>query len=117
MAILYLKRPIPDARFCNILVFNVYAPTSCADNRDKDMFYVELQLLTNSLPKNDMVIIGKNWNALVGHNIAAMTSIIGKYGIRIWCANEKLFRFAEQHKQHEVPIYLTNISYHMEFLE
>ncbi|VDN51633.1 unnamed protein product [Dracunculus medinensis] len=34
-----------------------------------------------SLPKHDMFIIGVDWNAHIGHNAAAMTPTIGKYGI------------------------------------
>ncbi|VDN59131.1 unnamed protein product [Dracunculus medinensis] len=60
-------------------------PTLSANDRDKEdkenKFYAELQLLTKSLPKHDMIIMGRDWNARVSHNAAAMTSTIGKYGI------------------------------------
>ncbi|VDN60699.1 unnamed protein product [Dracunculus medinensis] len=56
------------------------------DDRNKDKFYAELQLLIKSLSKHDMVVIEENWNARVGHNAAAM---IGKYGIGDRWANGK----------------------------
>lgn len=63
-------------------------------NHDKDKIYVELQLLTNSLPKYDMVIIGLDWNTHIDHGIAVMNSTIDKYdtGVRHWG------RFAEEHE-------------------
>ncbi|VDN52231.1 unnamed protein product [Dracunculus medinensis] len=73
-----------------------------ADDRDKDKFYAELQLLTKSLPKHDMIIIGGDWNARVNHNAMALT--IGKYCIADWCANgERLLRYAEEHE-----LFITN---------
>ncbi|VDN54660.1 unnamed protein product [Dracunculus medinensis] len=42
-------------KFCNI------SPTSSADDREK--FYAEIQLLTTSLSKGDMVIIEVDCNA------------------------------------------------------
>ncbi|VDN52125.1 unnamed protein product [Dracunculus medinensis] len=89
-------------KFCNISVISVYAPMLSADDRDKDKFYAELQLLTKSLPKHDIIIIGEDWNARImkqSHNAAAMTSAIGKYGIGDQCANgERLLRYAEEHE-------------------
>ncbi|VDN52975.1 unnamed protein product [Dracunculus medinensis] len=86
-------------KFCNISVITVYTPTLSADDRNKDKFYAELQLLTKSLPKHDMIIIGGDWNARVGHNAAAMISTIGKYGIGDRCANgERLLHYAEEYE-------------------
>ncbi|VDN53320.1 unnamed protein product [Dracunculus medinensis] len=93
-------------KFCNISVISVYAPTLSADDRDKDKFYAELQLLTKSLPKDDIIIIGGDWNARVGHNAAAMTSTIGKYGIGDRCANGERLRYAEEHE-----LFVTNICF------
>ncbi|VDN59102.1 unnamed protein product [Dracunculus medinensis] len=85
----------------SISVISVYTPTLSANDRDKDKFYAELQLLTKSLSKYDMIIIGGDWNARVGHNAAAITSTIGKYGIGYRCANgERLLRYAEKHEKH-----------------
>lgn len=57
-------------KFCNISVINVYAPILSVDDSDKDKFYAELQLQKISLSKYAMVIIVKDWNALVGHDVA-----------------------------------------------
>ncbi|VDN56976.1 unnamed protein product [Dracunculus medinensis] len=67
-------------KFCNISVISVYAPTLSADDLDKDKFYAELQLLTKSLPKHGH-----------SHNVAAMTSTTGKYGIVQRCVNDNAF--------------------------
>lgn len=44
-------------------------------------FYVELQLLTASLPRNDMVVIGGDWNVRAG--AIRINLVIGKYGIGV----------------------------------
>lgn len=71
----------PKGKFCNISVISVHAPILSADDRDKDNFYAELQLLRKSIPKRDMVIIVGDWNMGVDHNtVAVATSTIGKCG-------------------------------------
>ncbi|VDN53489.1 unnamed protein product [Dracunculus medinensis] len=88
-------------KFCNISVISVYAPTLSADDRDKDNLYAELQLLTKSLPKHFMVIVGGDWDACVGYN--AMTST-GKYGIGDHCASgERILRYAKERE-----LFITN---------
>ncbi|VDN58433.1 unnamed protein product [Dracunculus medinensis] len=81
--------------FCNISVISVYVPVLSANDSDKDKFYAELQLLIKSIPKHNIVIIGRDWNARIGHNDAAMTSTIGKYTSEI---GECLLRYAEKHE-------------------
>lgn len=52
-----------------------------------------------------MFIIWREWNERVGHNVAAMISAIGKYGIGEQCVNmECLLCYAEGHK-----LFVTNI--------
>lgn len=82
-----LQRKIPQ--------FSVIsAPTLCADNCDKDRFYMELQIITISLPKDDMVVIWRNWNA--SYDAAMVNLVAGKYGTRIRYTNrERLLCFAE----------------------
>ncbi|VDN56501.1 unnamed protein product [Dracunculus medinensis] len=98
-------------KFCNISVISVYAPTLSADDRDKDTFYAELQLLTKSLPKRNMIIIGGGWNARVGNNAAAMTSTIGKYGIEDRCANRE--RYGEEHELFVTSAYFRHHRKHL----
>ncbi|VDN50913.1 unnamed protein product [Dracunculus medinensis] len=64
-------------------------------SRDKDKSYSELQLLTKS---HNMVLIGRDWNVHVGHNVAAMILTIGKYGIGDRCANGERLRYAEEYE-------------------
>ncbi|VDN57087.1 unnamed protein product [Dracunculus medinensis] len=78
---------MPILRVSSVSVISVYAPTLSADDRDKDKFCAELQLLTKSLTKYDMVIIEGDWNARIDHNAAAIASTIGKYAIGDRCAN------------------------------
>ncbi|VDN53068.1 unnamed protein product [Dracunculus medinensis] len=81
-----------ERKFCNISVISVCAPILCADDCDKNKFYAELQPLTTSLSRGDMVIIEGDWNDTV-----KMNSIIGKYGIEVQCVNGECL-LAEVHE-------------------
>lgn len=64
-------------------------------------FYAELQLLTKSLPKHDMVLIEGDFNACIGHGATAMTSTICKYGVGVQCVSrERFLLFAELFHEH-----------------
>ncbi|VDN60829.1 unnamed protein product [Dracunculus medinensis] len=82
--------------------------------RFKDKFYAELQLLTRPLRKHDMVIIGGDWNACVGHNAAAMTLAIGKYAIADRCCNGE--RFLHCAKEHYLFVTNTCFRHHRKHL-
>ncbi|VDN58772.1 unnamed protein product [Dracunculus medinensis] len=46
-----------------------------------------------------MVILGRDWNERIGHDAVSMNSMIGKYAIRMQCANgECLLHFAKEHE-------------------
>ena len=50
----------------NIMVFQVYAPTSNAEEAEVEWFYEDLQDLLELTPKNDVLFIIGDWNAKVG---------------------------------------------------
>jgi len=51
----------------NIMVIQVYAPNSNAEEAEIEQFYEDLQDLLELIPKKDVLfIIGDYWNAKVG---------------------------------------------------
>ena len=50
----------------NIMVIQVYALTSNAEEADVERFYKDLQDLLELTPKKDVLLIIGNWNAKVG---------------------------------------------------
>ena len=49
-----------------IMVIQVYAPTSNAEEAKVEQFYEDLQDLLELTPKRDVLFIIGNWNAKVG---------------------------------------------------
>ena len=50
----------------NIMVIQVYAPTSNAEEAEIEWFYEDLQDLLELTPKKDVLFIIWDWNAKVG---------------------------------------------------
>ena len=50
----------------NIVVIQVYAPTSNAEEAEVERFYEDLQDLLELTPKKDVLFIIGDWNAKVG---------------------------------------------------
>ena len=50
----------------NMRVFQVYAPTSNAEEAEVECFYEDLQDLLELTPKKDVLFIIRDWNAKVG---------------------------------------------------
>ena len=50
----------------NIMVIQVYAQTSNAEEIEAEWFYEDLQDLLELTPKKDVLFILMNWNAKVG---------------------------------------------------
>ena len=65
----------------NIIVIQVYAPTSNAEEAEVERFYEDLQDLLELTPKNDVLFIIGDWNARVGSQ--EIPGIIGKFGLGV----------------------------------
>ena len=65
----------------NIMVIEVYVPTSNAEEAEVEWFYEDLQDLLDQIPKKDVLFIIEDWNAkVVGQEIPGVT---GKFGLGI----------------------------------
>ena len=63
----------------NITVFQVYAPTSNAEEAEVEWFYEDLQDLLEVTPKKDVLFIIGDWNAKVGSQ--ETPGVTGKFGL------------------------------------
>ena len=52
-----------QGKLFNITVFQVYAPTSNAEEAEVERFYEDLQDLLELTPKKDVLFITGDWNA------------------------------------------------------
>ena len=54
------------SKLFNIMLIQVYAPTSNAEEAEVEQFHEDLQDLLEITPKKDVLFIKGNWNAKVG---------------------------------------------------
>ena len=65
----------------NIIVIQVYAPTSNAEEPEVEWFDEDLQDLVELTPKKDVLFIIGDWNAKVGSR--ETPGITGKFGLGV----------------------------------
>ena len=65
----------------NIVVIQVYASTSNAEEAEVEWFYVDLQGLLELTPKRDVLFMIRDWNAKVGSQ--EIPVVIGKFGLGV----------------------------------
>ena len=64
---------------CNIIVIQVYAPTSNAEEAEVERFYEDPQDLLELTPKKDVLFIIRDWKAKVGSQ--ETPGVTGKFGL------------------------------------
>ena len=76
----------------NIMVIQVYAPTSKAEEAEVEWFYEDLQDLLEQTPNKDVLFIIGDWNAKVGSQ--ETPGVTGKFGLEMWNeAGQRLIEF------------------------
>ena len=79
----------------NIMVVQVYAPTSNAEEAEVEWFYEDLQDLLEITPKKDVLFIIGDWNAKVGSQ--ETPGVTGKFGLGIQNeAGQRLIEFCQE---------------------
>ena len=66
----------------NIMVIQVYAPTSNTEETEVERFYEDLQDLLELTPKKDVLFIIGDWNAKVESQ--ETHGVTGKFGLGMW---------------------------------
>ena len=79
----------------NIMVIQVYAPTSNAEEAEVEWFYEDLQDLPELTPKKDVLFIIGDWNAEVGSQ--ETPGVTGKFGLGVQNeAGQRLIEFCQE---------------------
>ena len=65
----------------NIMVIQVYAPTSNAEEAEVECFYEDLQDLLELTPRKDVLFIIGDWNTEVGSQ--EIPGVTGKFGLGV----------------------------------
>ena len=79
----------------NIMVIQVYAPTSNAEEAEVEQFYEDLQDLLELTPKKDVLFIIGDWNAKVGSQ--ETPGVTGKFGLGVQNeAGQRLIEFCQE---------------------
>jgi len=66
----------------NIMVIQVYAPTSNAEEAEVERFYLDLQDLLELTPKKDILFIIGDWNTKIGSQ--ETPGVTGKFALGVW---------------------------------
>ena len=79
----------------NIMVIQVYAPTSNAEEAEVEQFYEDLQDLLELTPPKDILFIRGDWNAKVGSQ--EIPGVTGKFGLGVQNeAGQRLTEFCQR---------------------
>ena len=79
----------------NIIVIQVYAPTSNAEEPEVEWFDEDLQDLVELTPKKDVLFIRGDWNAKVGSQ--EIHGVKGKFGLGVQNeAGQRLTEFCQE---------------------
>ena len=79
----------------NIMVIQVYAPTSKAEEAEVERFYEDVQDLLELTPKKDVLFITGDWNAKVGSQ--ATPGVTGTFGLGVQNeAGQRLIQFCQE---------------------
>ena len=92
----------------NIIVIQVYAPTSNAEEAEVEWFYEDLQYLLELTPKKDILSITGDWNAKVRSQ--KIPGITGKFGLGV--QNEAGQRLTEFYQENALVIANTLFQQH-----
>ena len=79
----------------NIMVIQIYAPTSNAEEAEVEWFYEDLQDLLELTPNKDVLFIIGDWNAKVGGQ--ETPGVKGKFGLEIQNeAGQRIIEFCQE---------------------
>ena len=82
----------------NIMVIQVYAPTSNAEEAEIEKFCEDLQDLLELTSKKDVLFITEDWNAKVGSQ--EIPGVTGKFGLGVQNeAGQRLIEFCQENAQ------------------
>ena len=79
----------------NIMVIQIYALISVAEEAEVEQFYEDLQDLVELTPKKDVLFVIGDWNAKVGSQ--EIPGVTGKFGLGVQNeAEQRLIEFCQE---------------------
>nr|VZI38076.1 unnamed protein product [Spirometra erinaceieuropaei] len=88
-----------NGHFTNISIVAVYAPTSAAEQRDKEAFYSQSHALVERLPRRDLRIVAGDWNGRTGPGDPTTSHHLDRFGLGSQCENgERLLNLADRNR-------------------
>ena len=89
------SKPHLQGKPLNIIVIQVYAPTSNGEEIEVEQFYEDLQDFLELTPKKDVLFILADWNAKVGSQ--ETSGVTGKFGFGVQNeAGQKVMEFCQE---------------------
>ena len=89
----------------NVMVIQVYAPTSNAEEAEVEQFYEDLQDLLELTPKKDILFIIGDWNTKIGSQ--EIPGVTDKFGLGVQNEAEQRLRVLPRehtgHSKHPLP--------------
>ena len=70
-----------QSKLLNIIIIQVCAPTSNAEEAEVEWFYEDIEDLLELTPKKDVLFILRDWNAKVGSQ--EIPEVTGKFGLGV----------------------------------
>ena len=102
-----------QGKLFNVMVIQVYAPTSNAEEAEVEQFYEDLQDLLELTPQKDVLFIIGDWNAKVGSQ--ETPGVTGKFGVGVQNeAGQRLIEICQENtlvientlfQQHQTRLY------------
>ena len=84
-----------QGKLFNMIVIQVYSPTSNAEEAEVERFYEDVQDLLELTPKKDVLFIIGDWNAKVGSQ--ETSGVTGKFGLGVQNeAGQRLIEFCQE---------------------
>ena len=84
-----------QGKLFNIMVIQVYTPTSNAKEAEVEWFYEDLQDLLELIPKKDILFTVGDWNAKGGSQ--EIPGVTGKFGLGVQNeAGQRLIEFCQK---------------------
>ena len=84
-----------QGKLFNMIVIQVYSPTSNAEEAEVERFYEDLQDLLELTPPKDVLFIIGGWNAKVGSR--ETPGVTGKFGLGVQNeAGQRLIEFCQE---------------------
>ncbi|VDL89101.1 unnamed protein product [Schistocephalus solidus] len=98
----------------NDWIVALYAPISAVEQREKETFYSQLQVLVERIRRRNLLIVAGDWNGRTGCGESTNSHVIGRFGLGSRCENgERPLNFAAQNQLFVTNTYFQHRNTHL----